>query len=282
MMENPLKVDLDKLPCERKLGWDFTSWNQEYNYTHSTYRCNTYAGSLRSQLKKLMSNQGFAVLQFDPALLLDDLSPFRVTALLSVFGNPIRVFNNEPAHWRVLDVNLRRPRDRSRGEGKQPLHMDFVNAEWPPDFVCLLCVREDPLGGGHSLVANFVGVANEVSDEALHVLRNTTFVDGKVVNLSNVGVDVNPFHVFPDSGNVPFRYTTRLSCTSNPRYISNALDELDFALRRRTKKFQLRSGQLLVIDQTKALHGREAVGKGQASIPPTHRRLVLHSFASRN
>ena len=159
--------------------------------------------------------------------------------------------------------------------------MDFINAELPPDYICLICLKEDPLGKSNSLVSNFVGVENELSSETLSTLQQAVFRDGKVESLLNVGINLNPFSIFPKTGDPYFHYTTNLANMDNSTDVQIALDDLNYVLEVRAKSFLLKAEQLLIVDQTRALHGREVVGAGQEDIAADQHRLVLHSFVSR-
>src|SRR5215471_1942788 len=99
-------------------------------------------------LRSALDEQGYALLTVPPdglrrthrALDLLDLC-------LTTVGRPIQVFDNCTA-WRSIGVDTQREPSRSEGVGESPLHMDFVNARNPPEYVMLYCERNDILGGG--------------------------------------------------------------------------------------------------------------------------------------
>lgn len=198
-----------------------------------------------------------------------------VTALTSLLAEPIRVFVNQPGLWRYLGVDPARPLHSSGGTGSQGLHQDFVNASAPPDFVYLYCRQADPYGGGSSLLASTIGVADELSPADRGVLQQRLFRDGRVVNLENIGIDINPFAVLGDER---VRYSGKLLDSLDDAVALTALLRLQNRLARRTVEVLLEAGDLLIVDQRKALHGRMPLGSGQEKLPAGSRRLLMHGF----
>lgn len=264
------------------LKWSFPDWRSEWSFAQGKLDQHPEIEDFRSRVSEALSRRGYLVLKLGSSLITDKEAPFLVTRMLSVLGAPIRIFDKEPGHWRVVDVDLKRPPSRSRGSGFLPLHMDFVNAENPPELVCLLCIREDPRGGGNSLIARHRGVENEIDPQSYQRLMKVTFYDGEVSNLLNIGKDVNPFSIFSPGEDWNFRYTGHLNSTSGDEKTSAALKELSAVLASRAESFPLTPGEMLIVDQREALHGREPVGGSQDRLGPEARRLLLHSFVRRN
>jgi hypothetical protein len=199
------------------------------------------------------------------------------TLIAGHFGKPLRVFGDSP-HWREVGVDPERPPNRSRGTGLLPLHMDFVNAESPPDAICLLCIRPDPLGGGASIVARIEDCETLVSEPTLLALSAPIYRDGAVRGLEGVGSDTNPFPVFASGAKFKYRYTGHLlSSVSEPSAIA-ALEELAEILQARVQTMLLEPGDLLVVDQHRAVHGRMPLGPQQSQKQAQERRLMLLSF----
>lgn len=274
-------VDLELLRAYSKVrsdGWEFIEWLQKDNLEEFNLSQNSRLSAVVASIRETLQNDGFVVVKFDVTQLEKSYAAFRTTQLLSLLGKPIRVFQNEPSHWRRVDVDLDRPENRSRGAGELALHMDFVNAEFPPDFVCLLCMTADPFGEGQSIISNFTHIENELSEKCVKLLKRPVFTDGRVENLSNIGSDANPFSVFPNVEKQFFRYTTNLTQNVWDAELLEALEQLNLKLRQRAITFILEAGELLIVDQRQVLHGRKPVGMGQETLAPSQRRLVLHSF----
>ncbi|MDZ7703631.1 MAG: hypothetical protein U5L04_03995 [Trueperaceae bacterium] len=258
--------------------WDFNHWG------HSDIDLGAYehTNNLVREVEKKLLADGFAIVDF--AFLLEEHDEAVVASAITIFlsglGDPLRIFLNRP-HWRKLRVDLSRSPERSEGAGQSPLHMDFVNAENPPDLVCLFCVTPDPLGGGASLLSEINGVEKLLADEHIDVLSNAQFSDGKVVNLGGIGVDINPFPVLSLSGKWRYRFTGGL--LSNPKHedFRDSLMELSQVLNDRTVTTILKRGELLIADQHKVLHGRGSLGEGQDKIAEDERRFLFHSFVRR-
>jgi hypothetical protein len=188
----------------------------------------------------------------------------------------IHVFANGPL-WRHLGVDTSRPQDRSGGTGDQPPHMDFVNAALPPDYVFLYCARPDPLGGGASLVAP-TRVVDDLPDHQRDQLRRAIFADGKVVDLLNIGTDLNPFAVLEEGARFPLRYTGKLLRSTDDAAALAALRTLADRVAEATVRVPVGPGEMLVLDQRRVLHGRAALGGDQRDVEPERRRLLLHGF----
>ena len=200
-----------------------------------------------------------------------------VASMMRPVARQIRVFPIRE-DWRTIGVDLARPADRSEGIGESPLHMDFVNAEYPPDYVVLLCLREDPLGGGQSTLASIDQAVASISLEDSHLLQQPIFRDGLIHNLSNIGQDVNPFRVLTPLGHVQFRYTAQLLKCNYPQESADALSRLHAKLQALRVSFLLPVGHALIINQHRYVHGKLPLGARQEQIPISNRRLLLHGF----
>ena len=192
-------------------------------------------------------------------------------------ADQIKVFLDLPL-WRDVTVDLNRPPERSEGVGRSPLHMDFVNAEFPPDFVCLLCIRSDPLGGGDSTYAPVDWAVGMVSNADRKVLQRAVFEDGKVNRLENVGGDVNPFAVLSFGSRFEVRFTEQL--LSGPLSLEEvaALRTFSDILNAHTQTSKLHPGHAILFDQRRWVHGKTPLGAGQEQLAPTDRRLLKHAF----
>jgi hypothetical protein len=156
--------------------------------------------------------------------------------------------------------------------------MDFVNSANPPDLVCLLCLRPDPLGGGESLVASIAGIGDLLSKEDLAELSMRQFRDGLVSHLDGIGDDVNPFAVYSPGDRWRYRYTGKLLSSTQSTSAKRAVEALATILDSRVLKERLRRGDLLLLNQHYVMHGRSILGPGQEQIHPAQRRLLLQSF----
>lgn len=233
---------------------------------------------LGARLRGLLMDTGSVVVRLPKARdATQTETPSVIAAVSCTIATPIRVFQQVPGLWRRLTVDTSRPEHRSGGTGAQPLHIDFVNAADPPEFVYLYCERPDPRGGGASLIASTVGLERELSSEACAVLRNRVFRDGVVENLAHVGGDTNPFAVFTTDF-LGVRYTAKLLESTKDSGALAALELLRDLLNIRTIEVMLGPGDLLIIDQRIAVHGRAPLGPNQDTVPSADRRLLMHGF----
>jgi hypothetical protein len=196
--------------------------------------------------------------------------------VLASIANPIQIFARYP-QWRPIGVDLTRDPNRSEGIGLSPLHMDFVNAENPPDVIVLYCERSDPAGGGDTILAPTAAV------ESLPVhfrqkLHDRCYVDGRVVNLVNVGRDINPFAVISEAQTWQIRFTEQLLHSALDDEAGAAARAFHEALQSQVIELPLYAGDAIIIDQHRMLHGRLALGGAQDKIPAENRRQIWQRF----
>jgi hypothetical protein len=189
----------------------------------------------------------------------------------------IKIFDKVPLR-REVSVRLDRPVNRSEGIGASPLHIDFVNAAFPPEFVCLYCIRPDPLDGGTSVIAPLRESLDSIDARHLQPLSDAVFRDGTVVDLSNVGRDSNPFAVFSPHGRWVYRFTSNLLLDPVSPEHNDALMNLREALVAHQQTIQLHEGDALLMDQRRVVHGKNELGIGQDTLPGIKRRLLRQGF----
>lgn len=227
------------------------------------------------ELKLELEFSGCALLN----LVDSECAPVSLIQILGVIGIPIRVFKKFN-FWRPIGVDLDKDPERSEGVGIGPFHLDFVNASEPPAFVCLYCEREDPLGGGATVISSISDAIDLLSEEDRNYLRRPVFSDGKVEDLDNVGTDVNPFPVLAEDTAWPYRYTGSLRSLKLLRPgARRALNRLDEELRNGQIEFHIPAGSALVFSNSRYVHARQALGIAQASVSPAARRLLHQAFA---
>lgn len=175
---------------------------------------------------------------------------------------------------------------RAMGAGYNPLHIDVVNSTCPPDFAALLCIRPDPLGGGHSVVADLRCAVERFPEETLDLLRKPTYQDGEFFDLTGVGEEYSPFPILDGlpAGQGFVRFTAKMLGERNPDDPHTvAARALERELVAGQQRFRLERGDLVVVNQHLMCHGREALGPGQGGLPEDQRRLMLQIFLrSRN
>ena len=202
-----------------------------------------------------------------------------LTALLTLVGTPLRVFDDWDL-WKPLGTSTEVAPERATGVGYNPLHIDVVNSTLPPDYACLLCMREDPRGGGNSLVASLQDAVAALDAEQVGYLSEPAYQDGRFYNLSGVGVEFNPFPVLqrrPD-GLWMVRFSAKMLPEMAPGPHKEAVLALERLLVASQEEFLLGKDQLLIVNQRLVCHGRMALGEGQAELPPARRRLLRQVF----
>lgn len=207
--------------------------------------------------------------------------PAALLQVLDAIGRPIRVFKRQ-GFWRSIGVDLLKDPARSEGIGDGPLHMDFVNASKPPDYVCLYCERSDPLGGGASLLSALAPAIETLTSDDREALLSTRFTDGRVDDLLNIGSDINPFPLLEPDVEWPLRYTASMKPVNSSPKVAAAKSRLDQSLRANATRFHIPTGSALIFDNRRLVHARCGLGDGQEGLHPGDRRLLIQAFASRD
>jgi hypothetical protein len=202
-----------------------------------------------------------------------------LTALITLVGTPMRVFDDWDL-WKPLGTSTEVPPERATGVGYNPLHIDVINSTMPPAYACLLCVREDPRGGGNSLVANLQDAVEALDPRQIHYLTAPVYRDGSFYRLSGVGVELNPFPVLqwqPD-GLWMVRFSAKMLPEMAPGPQQEAVRALERLLIAGQEDFLLGKDQLLIVNQRLVCHGRMPLSEGQAELPPSQRRVLRQIF----
>ena len=199
-----------------------------------------------------------------------------LTALMSLVGHPLRVFDKWPL-WKPLGTNLTVEPMRAMGVGYNPMHIDVVNSTRPPDLVALLCVRPDPLGEGYSLVASLREAVRRLPEDVIARLAEPVYRDGAFYDLSGVGEEYAPFPIIdgaPERDGF-VRFTAKMLVGRDPDDpYTVAARALEAELLASRQRFLLGAGEVLVVNQHLVCHGREALGDDQVALPPERRRLL--------
>ena len=207
------------------------------------------------------------------------------TIIVGVFGMPIHVFDRWGL-WKELGVSLDVAPHRASGTGYNPLHLDVVNAAIPPDVVCFYCERNDPFGGGSSIVSNLHRAWRTLDDDTISALSEPVYREGKFYELRSVGGDANPFPVVDQdagrrcfgSDRPFFRFTAKMISDLPEGRSRTAMIQFHRALDDIRWVVELQAGDLLMLNQWAVAHGRLALRGGQQSIHPHERRLIAQCF----
>lgn len=166
------------------------------------------------------------------------------------------------------------------GHESERLHTDTADWETPVELISMVCVRADRAGGGRSRVLDVDAVRDEVNkrlDGATLELLETEPVPWQLAAYCGGGVKWRP--VLTGAGICWRRYTINLGLETagaqlSPELLSSldAFEEL-VASTRRTHDFLMRAGELMFLDNTRAIHARTPITQGGASD-----RLMIRSW----
>ncbi|MEY2226844.1 TauD/TfdA family dioxygenase [Streptomyces sp. BF23-19] len=225
---------------------------------------------------------GFAVLRLGSlAKALGGADDERFLRLATAFAVEVAVpFSPFPRWplWKDIGVKIDKDPGKSSGIGYNAFHMDLVNGTLPPDYTTLLCVRRDPLGGGPSILSDGHAAVSRLSEDCRALLAEAAYHYGTFFDLHGVGEEYAQFPVL-DGPNGFVRFTAKMLERSQlGQAHADAARQLAEELVRGQVSFMLESGDYLIVDQRRFLHGREALQDGQEKIAATDRRLLLQLF----
>ncbi|MFE4670695.1 TauD/TfdA family dioxygenase [Streptomyces sp. NPDC056716] len=203
-----------------------------------------------------------------------------VTGFAAEVGVPFSPFPRWPL-WKDIGVKVDKDPGKSSGIGYNAFHMDMVNGTLPPDCTTLLCVRPDPLGGGTSILSDAHAAVGRLSSDSRALLAESAYHYGTFFDLFGVGEEYKQFPILDgsDPGEGFVRFTAKMLERSElGQAHAGAARELAGELFRGQVSFMLQPGDYLIVNQRRFLHGREALHRGQESVPIADRRLLLQLF----
>nr|BEK66802.1 hypothetical protein KPHV_40290 [Kitasatospora purpeofusca] len=240
------------------------------------------AESLRVQLRA--TNTGYAVVRLGnvaQTLGFGDAFLRLTTAILAEVATPFQPFLRWPL-WKEIGTNLSANPGMSTGVGYNAFHMDLVNATQPPDYSVLLCVRPDPLGAGDSIMSDARAAVSRVEPSSQRLLSDAVYRYGSFFELEDVGDEYRPFPVLDgepeDRGFV--RFTAKMlagELALDAEHIRAAKDLADQLIAGQLS-FILQTGDFLIANQHRWVHGREPLAAGQEKVAAEKRRLLLQLF----
>ncbi|WP_406015096.1 TauD/TfdA family dioxygenase [Streptomyces sp. NBC_00984] len=285
----PRKLEEDLI----EIGSTLPAWSVEGTFLADSmierYRAKLDSASLFGEIRGRLLSQlkgaagGYAVMRLRniaQALGVGDQFLRLATAILAEVAIPFQPFQRWPL-WKEIGTNLNANPGLSTGTGYNAFHMDLVNATQPPDYTTLLCVRPDPLGAGASILSNAREAVSRLTPSSRALLADVAYSYGGFFELSDVGEEYKPFPVLDGESEVSgfVRFTAKM-------LIESGLDEAHAHAARKLADqmvagqvaFTLQRGDLLIVNQHRWVHGREALASGQHDVEPERRRLLLQLF----
>jgi L-asparagine oxygenase len=136
------------------------------------------------------------------------------------------------------------------------MHTETAFHPYKPDYVVLLCLRGDPMA--ETTHAAIDDIVSELDDDTLAVLRQPRFVTTVDESFRTHGESDTEFVVTPITGDgdaMRLVYDEVLMRGTDPK-AERALAALTAAIKVSTRSTVLRTGDLLIIDNHRAVHGR--------------------------
>ncbi|MFA6981296.1 MAG: TauD/TfdA family dioxygenase [Ignavibacteriaceae bacterium] len=248
----------------------FKTIRNEINNTHFPYLLEA------SEVLRL-SNKGYLIIDFGKDF--DFYSNLKATLaiVLCSIVYPFGIFEKFGL-WKEIGVDLTKEPNRSSGVGYNPFHIDFVNTTNPPFYSILFCIRQDPNGGGQTIVSNFLKVIEELSKEELVRLEKSIYSEGSFFGLQNVGIEYNPFPILQINSvsETILRFTSKINSEQNLDI--SLVNKIEKLLIKNQDTFLLEKNQLVIFNQRIVCHGRLALNGQQSLVNQNDRRLLLQTF----
>ncbi|MEU6440133.1 TauD/TfdA family dioxygenase [Streptomyces sp. NPDC047046] len=181
--------------------------------------------------------------------------------VMSVLGRSLS-YSDEKSGRLVQDVCPKRgaaERQENSGSVLLELHTEDGFHPHPPHFLSLICLRGDEDGRAATVTAGIRDVLPLLDAETVRVLREAEFrtrFSTSFVSDPSVEVLTDPMPVLTGPCASPeLRVDFHGTIALTPR-AQEALDRLEAAMRRTLKGIVLRPGDLIVVDNRRAVHGR--------------------------
>ncbi len=214
--------------------------------------------ALPAELRATLDASGAAVVGDVPAE-----SDEALLALNSILGTPSAVGNGDGVIHDVRPRAVGKQRDLSTTRKPFPLHTDSTAMARPHDYVCLACVSAPADGGGESMVIGLEEIEAGLSAQARATLAQPLFPFPLNDPAHGQGVRWAPVL---DDGTIRYRSDVLelgelVSGTDMDEAARSSLEELDGVLadERRRLVRALRPGDVLFVDNRRALHGRTEI-----------------------
>ena len=136
------------------------------------------------------------------------------------------------------------------------LHTETAFHPYPPDYVFLLCLRGDPTA--FTTYANLDTILKKLGETTRKVLRQpwfTTRIDTSFILKGQQDKSIEIPILRGESQDTRIVYDKFLMGATSTA-ARKALDELNQAIKSSVKKVALKSGELMIIDNRKTVHGR--------------------------
>lgn len=205
------------------------------------------------------------------------------TQVAQALGDPLDVYG-DGQQWSFLRVDTQAQANRTHGVGENPLHIDYVQRSAPPALIILLGLRQDPHGGGQSIIAPFKPARAALSEAERQLLSQSHFKYWNDQGAQDVGEALERFAILDQPWT---RFTAKMlphldgsatvldeRAVPQTAALLSALNHLHQSLIEHSIRLTLKPGQMLIFDQRYFAHGRGELGPGQASIPQEQRRLL--------
>jgi hypothetical protein len=229
-------------------------------------------------VRQALSEAGYAVVHLDKAL--DDKDTLeRASEIIAEAGQVLHVFPGVASMWTHIKADPEKPKEWTSGTGELPLHIDFVDAEYPPELTCILCLTADPEGGGQTIVSRFDIGRLQLPGHCRELLERAEFRESGRDGLVGLGCRLNSFAVLNPNAVFSLRYTGRVIRSVNTPAQRYALSVLSEEIERNAIEITLARSDLLLLDQTKVLHGRRPLGTNQELLDSARRRRISIAFA---
>lgn len=192
--------------------------------------------------------------------------------------------------WYPLTVDSTVNPERTHGIGLNSFHIDYMNREYPPDFIIFICVRRDPLNGGSTFLSNISDAINHLNKTEIEILSKPIFRYWKDENTVGLGENMERFSIINDENSL-CRFSVKMikhidgsDKIIDKKYlhrtpeILSAFKKIEYYLFKNKIEINLKSNEILIFNQKKIFHARQRLGDNQLDLKQINQRRLLQGY----
>jgi alpha-ketoglutarate-dependent taurine dioxygenase len=176
----------------------------------------------------------------------------------SFFGIPMAYANEKDGELiqTLCPVRSQIQKASSEGAANLPLHTDNAFHAYPPDYLFLACLKPHPEDNALTLISDIRSAVESLNETQRRLLTERHFIIKSPTSFDEEQKsDLQPIIRVNESGVIEARVRFDRVSSENPEATA-ALNALKLFAERNTKKIDIQPGQILILDNSRILHGR--------------------------
>ncbi|MGA8164964.1 MAG: TauD/TfdA family dioxygenase [Waddliaceae bacterium] len=189
------------------------------------------------------------------------ISEFCLATFATFLGEPFNYIQEESGNlYRNIRPQVANVDEQTSDSSRSILELHTETAFHPlkPDFLMLYCLRTDRDGQAYTLLSDLSKVLNELDEETILELQKPQFKAGIDFSFGNIHGDKYPEKAEPilykeaEEWRVTYEHLMIASTSRGEK----AIEQMTEAVKKVQEKVLLQPGELLIVDNKRAIHGR--------------------------